>query len=125
MYADKQLVIRRTEEPGGLSFTGSIDLFNVESVARSLNTALGGEGDLHVDVSQLEFCDVSGIRAFVTAAENVESGAPSRAARAPTPAPNSHDSHGLDRPAGPGDRRVGDDTDGELGGAGASRGIPA
>lgn len=74
MYADKQLVIRRTEEPGGLSFTGAIDLFNVESVARSLKTALGGEGDVHIDVSQLEFCDVSGIRAFVTAAEQVECG---------------------------------------------------
>jgi anti-anti-sigma factor len=73
MYADKQLVIRRTTEPIGLSFTGAIDLFNVESVARSLNGELDGEGDLYIDLSQLEFCDVSGIRALVTAAENVGS----------------------------------------------------
>ena len=71
MYADKQLVIRRTYEPVGLVFTGAIDLFNVESVAQSLSAALNGEGDLHIDLSQLEFCDVSGIRALVTAAESV------------------------------------------------------
>ena len=71
MYADKQLVIRRTTEPVGLSFTGAIDLFNVDSVALTLNSALDGEGDLHIDLSQLEFCDVSGIRAFVTAAQSV------------------------------------------------------
>lgn len=73
MYADKQLVIRRTYAPVGLSFTGAIDFFNVDSVARSLNSVLGGEGDLHIDLSQLEFCDVSGIRALVTAAESVGS----------------------------------------------------
>jgi len=73
MYADKQLVIRRTHAPDGLSFTGAIDLFNVDSVARSLSSVLGEEGDLHIDVSQLEFCDVSGIRALVTAAESVGS----------------------------------------------------
>ncbi|MDQ6719953.1 MAG: STAS domain-containing protein [Candidatus Dormibacteraeota bacterium] len=71
MYADKQLVIRRTFTPAGLSFTGAIDLFNVDSVAQSLQSALDGVGDLHIDLSRLEFCDVSGIRALVTAAESV------------------------------------------------------
>jgi anti-anti-sigma factor len=71
LYADKQLVIRRTSEPVGLSFNGIIDLFNVESVAESLNSVLDGEGDLHIDLSYLEFCDVSGIRALVAAAERV------------------------------------------------------
>ena len=71
MYADKQLVIRRTSEPAGLSFNGIIDLFNVDSVAESLNSVLDGEGDLHIDLSYLEFSDVSGIRALVSAAERV------------------------------------------------------
>jgi anti-anti-sigma factor len=71
VYADKQLVITRTSSPTGLSFTGVIDFFNVESVARSLNSVLDGEGDLHIDLSRLEFCDVSGIRALVSAAESV------------------------------------------------------
>jgi anti-anti-sigma factor len=71
LYADKQLVIRRTSTPDGLRITGVIDLFNVDSFARTLNSALAGEGDLHVDLSRLEFCDVSGIRALVAAAKRV------------------------------------------------------
>lgn len=71
LYADKQLVIRRTSTPDGLCITGVIDLFNVDSFARTLNSSLAGEGDLHVDLSRLEFCDVSGIRVLVSAAERV------------------------------------------------------
>jgi anti-anti-sigma factor len=71
LYADKQLLIRRTSTPEGLRITGVIDLFNVEAFARTLNAALAGEGDLHVDLSRLEFCDVSGIRVLVSAAERV------------------------------------------------------
>lgn len=71
LYADKQLVIRRTSLPDGLRITGVIDLFNVDSFARTLNASLAGEGDLHIDLSRLEFCDVSGIRALVAAAERV------------------------------------------------------
>jgi anti-anti-sigma regulatory factor len=71
LYADKQLVIRRTSAPDGLLITGVIDLFNIDSFARTLNASLEGEGDLHIDLSRLEFCDVSGIRALVSAAERV------------------------------------------------------
>ena len=71
VYADKQLLIRRTWEPPGLAISGVIDLFNVDAFARSLNSSLDGEGDLHIDLGQLEFCDVSGIRTMVTAAERV------------------------------------------------------
>ena len=74
MYADKQLTITRTTSPQGLSFTGVIDMFNVDSVSRSLYSVLDGEGDLHIDLSRLEFCDVSGIRAIVAAAEIVGEG---------------------------------------------------
>ena len=71
LYADKQLVIRRTSTPDGLRITGVIDLFNVDSFARTLGASLVGEGDLHIDLSRLEFCDVSGIRVLVSAAERV------------------------------------------------------
>ena len=74
VYVDKQLVIRRTSARGGICVTGVIDLFNVEAFARSLNMQLDGVGDLHVDLSRLEFCDVSGIRALVTAAERLDDG---------------------------------------------------
>jgi anti-anti-sigma factor len=72
LYADKQLAIRRQSAPDGLYITGVIDLYNVDSFTRSLNSTLAGEGDLHVDLSRLEFCDVSGIRALVSAAERLD-----------------------------------------------------
>jgi anti-anti-sigma regulatory factor len=71
LYSDKQLVIRRTTTPDGLLITGVIDLFNIDSFARTLSASVAGEGDLHIDLSRLEFCDVSGIRALVSAAERV------------------------------------------------------
>jgi anti-anti-sigma factor len=71
LYADKQLVIRRTSTPEGLRITGAIDLYNVDSFAQTLTASLAGEGDLHIDLSRLEFCDVSGIRALVSAAERL------------------------------------------------------
>jgi len=52
--------------------TGVIDLFNVDSFARTLRASLAGEGDLHIDLSRLEFCDVSGIRVLVSAAERLD-----------------------------------------------------
>jgi anti-anti-sigma regulatory factor len=72
LYADKQLVIKRGLAPESLCITGVIDLYNVDSFIRSLNSSLPGEGDLHVDLSRLEFCDVSGIRALVSAAERLD-----------------------------------------------------
>lgn len=72
VYVDKQLVISRTS--AGLIITGVIDNDNVDSFSRSLNASLDGEGDLNVDLSELEFCDVSGIRALVRAAECLDGG---------------------------------------------------
>jgi anti-anti-sigma factor len=74
MYADKQLVIRHTVPPNGLTFSGVLDIFNADSVASSLSGLLQGEGDLHLDLSKVEFCDVSGIRALVSAAERADGG---------------------------------------------------
>src|SRR4030088_1756714 len=69
MYADKQLVIRHTIPDNGLSLAGIIDVVNAASGADSVKSQLIGEGDLHLDLSRVEFCDVSGIRALVAAAE--------------------------------------------------------
>ena len=68
VYADKRLVVTRTENPAGFRFAGEIDITNSAAVAESLRLALGGDGDPHVDVSRLSFCDISGIRALVDAA---------------------------------------------------------
>jgi anti-anti-sigma factor len=74
LYADKQLVVRRTFAPAGLTVTGAIDVFNVDAFAETLETSLVGQGDLKVDLHALEFCDVSGIRALVAAARVVNEG---------------------------------------------------
>lgn len=84
VYLDKQLVITRTDSPTGLSVSGQIDYYNAEAVAAALvselhagepataglSDAITGTGDLHIDVSMLEFTDVTGIRALVGIAEN-------------------------------------------------------
>jgi anti-anti-sigma regulatory factor len=88
VYLDKQLVIARTGSPSGLSVSGSIDYYNAGAVAEALTRelqssvpgangladAITGNGDLHIDVSRLEFADVTGIRALVRIAENSNHG---------------------------------------------------
>jgi anti-anti-sigma regulatory factor len=88
VYADKQLVIARTSAPPGLSLTGSIDYYNADAAAAALTSellaagdvavvladAITGNGDLHLDLTRLEFSDVTGIRALVRIAENAGDG---------------------------------------------------
>ncbi|HVC75891.1 MAG TPA: STAS domain-containing protein [Candidatus Micrarchaeaceae archaeon] len=74
LYADKQVVISRTDAPAGLSACGAIDVFNADAFAQILAAGLDGEGDLSIDLHSLEFCDVSGIRALVTAAKGLNDG---------------------------------------------------
>ena len=84
VYLDKQLVITRDGSRSRLTVSGSIDYYNAEAVAAALarelrspatgadglSDAITGNGDLHIDVSRLEFSDVSGIRALVHLAES-------------------------------------------------------
>jgi anti-anti-sigma factor len=69
-YRDKQLVVWRAVKPSGLRLVGAIDAFNVGQVEELLAGALNGERDhdIHIDLSMIEFVDVSGIRAIVSAA---------------------------------------------------------
>ena len=69
IYSDKQLVVSRTVDPVGLAFSGEIDVTNRGAVAKCLAMTPPGEDETHLDVSGLIFCDISGIRAFVDAAE--------------------------------------------------------
>lgn len=73
-YQDKQLVVTATVRPVGLRFVGAVDTSNVEAVRRVLDTTLKQhpDVDVHIDVSGLEFADVSGIRALVSAAESAD-----------------------------------------------------
>src|SRR5205823_14801724 len=73
-YQDKQLVITQSSRPVGLKLNGEVDASNVEAVSSVLNTTLRAhEGaDVHIDLTGLEFTDVTGIRALVAAAERVD-----------------------------------------------------
>ena len=68
VYADKHLVVTRTNDPFGLRFAGEIDMTNSNAVADSLRVALSEAGDPHLDLTSLSFCDISGIRPLVDAA---------------------------------------------------------
>lgn len=65
LYSGRQLIVSRTEAPWGLRFAGEIDASNVDAVFEALRRD-GAGGELHLDLSRLLFCDVSGIRALVT-----------------------------------------------------------
>jgi len=71
VYTGRQLAVTRTLAPAGLRFSGEIDAANVEIITDTLRSNQNG-GDLHVDLSGLLFCDVSGIRALVAHAEALE-----------------------------------------------------
>jgi anti-anti-sigma factor len=75
VYADKRLIVTRTRAPYGLRFTGEIDVTNSHAVDESLRASVTlQDQDLHLDVSGLIFCDISGIRSFVDLAEKREAG---------------------------------------------------
>lgn len=73
-YCDKQLVVWRILQPSGLRLVGEIDASNVRQVEELLAGLLNGESDydVHIDLSLIEFVDVSGIRAIVSAAEKAD-----------------------------------------------------
>ncbi|HUZ86066.1 MAG TPA: STAS domain-containing protein [Candidatus Baltobacterales bacterium] len=89
VYSDKQVVISR-DAFGRLVIAGAVDYFNAGPVAAvlvremersvpdgvpvALDGAASTYGDLQVDLSRLEFSDVSGIRAMVGVAEHAVGG---------------------------------------------------
>jgi len=74
VYQDKQLVVAQSTRPVGLRFLGAVDASNVAAVASLLDSTLRADsaGDVHIDVTGLEFSDVSGIRALVASAERAD-----------------------------------------------------
>jgi len=62
------LLVTRTAAPAGLRLTGEIDESNVDQVAAALAEHRDGRRPLHLDVSEVTFCDVSGMRAVVSSA---------------------------------------------------------
>jgi len=67
MYTPRFVVVSRTRFPPGLRFVGEVDASNASLMIDMIERADQGIGELHVDVSKLDFCDASSIRALVTA----------------------------------------------------------
>ena len=74
VYADKHLVVTRTDNPTGLRFAGEIDVSNSAAVGESVAVACCSEASPHLDLANLSFCDISGIRALVDAALKLDDG---------------------------------------------------
>jgi anti-anti-sigma regulatory factor len=74
VYSDKQLVVARTTSPDGLRFAGEIDASNSHAVGTAIAAANVPNRDIHVEVGSLLFCDISGIRALVSAAQALPRG---------------------------------------------------
>jgi hypothetical protein len=88
VYVDKQLVIERAQSHEWLNVTGAIDYFNAAAAARAVADELGaphdgpagrgdasqGNGDLHLDLTGLQFADITGIRALVRVAKSASNG---------------------------------------------------
>jgi anti-anti-sigma factor len=68
------LVIERSESPRTLHLRGEIDVSNSDAIATAVIDALSDSGDVRVDFAQVLFCDLSGLRALVRAAQSVAAG---------------------------------------------------
>lgn len=66
-----QVVVTRTASPGGLRLTGEVDASNVDVVTQALAECATAGKSVHLDLSELLFCDVSGIRAIVSYAQSL------------------------------------------------------
>lgn len=78
-YDDGTLRIVRTARPPGLSLIGEIDDLTYPALVAALDdlrgrTDLRDNGDIHLDLSEVRFCDVAGLRAMVGLAEHVGNG---------------------------------------------------
>jgi len=70
LHDDHRLRITPTFDPHGLRVTGAVDLTTSGALASTLRLAANWPGPkLHVDLGELEFIDVAGVREIVRAAE--------------------------------------------------------
>jgi anti-anti-sigma regulatory factor len=75
LHDDHRLRITPTFEPRGLRVAGAVDLTTSGALASTLRLATNWPGtDLHIDLSELEFIDVAGVRTIVRAAATLGPG---------------------------------------------------
>jgi anti-anti-sigma factor len=66
LYADRQLVVSLSSECAVL-LRGEVDVSNSDALSAVLTRAQGGSGEIVVDVANLRFIDLSGLRVLAFA----------------------------------------------------------
>jgi len=74
IYADDQLVISGTTVPPALSLAGQVDASNAGALGAALEAATVGEGDVHLDMRDVTFCDLAGLSEVVRASRRLDGG---------------------------------------------------
>jgi ABC-type transporter Mla MlaB component len=60
-----ELRITSTGSPPGLAIAGEVDESTYSSFVRALAGFTGGQGEIHVDLAGVLYCDIAGLRAIV------------------------------------------------------------
>ena len=60
-----ELRITSTGSPPGLAITGEVDESTYSSFVRALARFTGGQGEIHLDLAGVLYCDIAGLRAIV------------------------------------------------------------
>lgn len=68
------LTITPTKDGTGARLSGEIDLATAEVLAKALDELVHRGGDVHLDLADLRFVDVSGVAVVVAAAAELDSG---------------------------------------------------
>ncbi len=61
---DAGLRIVRTGRPSGLLIAGDIDEFTYPQLTAALTRVANGDGDIHLDLARVRYCDLAGLRAL-------------------------------------------------------------
>jgi ABC-type transporter Mla MlaB component len=64
-FDDGGLRIARTGSPSGLVITGDIDEFTYLRLTAALAGLADGDGDIHLDLAAVQYCDLAGLRALI------------------------------------------------------------
>ena len=97
---DGELRITRLGDGPWLVVAGEIDEYSYKSLIRALASVARDPGEIHIDLADVEYCDVAGLRAFVVlaAAPCRGHGRPARGAAPGPAAPGQRPAHpGLGR----------------------------
>jgi ABC-type transporter Mla MlaB component len=65
VYDDGVLRIIRTGSPPVLAMAGEIDESSYPGLVRTLQELVHGQGDVHVNLAGLTYCDLAGLRAII------------------------------------------------------------